>query len=85
MPSLTEVGTRLDRIDARIAALQSAAPGDGSGNGTNDQLLALQSAVTQAQSAADSANRAAQLGVIIGVVGIALALMATRRRGPAAG
>ena len=29
MPTLNEVGTRLDRIDARIEALQTAAPGEG--------------------------------------------------------
>jgi len=76
MPTLTEVGTRLDRIDARIEALQSADPG---ANG--DALQVAQDAANAAQvaqSAADSANRNAQLGFLVGAIGIVLALW-TRR------
>ena len=76
MPTLTEVGTRLDRIDGRIEELQSADPDAGV-----TALEIAQNAVTKAnnaQSAADAANRNAQLGFFVGLVGIVLALRARR-------
>jgi len=51
-PTLTEVGTRLDRIDGRIDALQAAVPAQG--------------AVTDAQSAATAAGAAAARALLIG-------------------
>jgi hypothetical protein len=75
MPTLTEVGTRLDRIDARIAALQTAAP-DGT---VAQQIAAAQTAARNARDAADAANRNAQVGWIVGLIGIVLALRAWRR------
>jgi hypothetical protein len=78
MPTLTEVGTRLDRIDGRIEELQVAV--DGGDNGDLDERLAqLQTAVNAAHGAADSANRNAQLGFFVGLIGILLALRARRR------
>jgi hypothetical protein len=65
-PTLTEVGTRLDRIDGRIAALQSAAPGA-------DAIAAANAAATAAQSAAD---RALLVGVLVGGLGLVIALVA---------
>ena len=80
MPTLTEVGTRLDRIDGRIEGLQSADPGEGIA-----ALQTAQEAVTRAnnaQSAADAANRNAQLGFFVGMIGILLALRARRATKP---
>jgi hypothetical protein len=85
MPSLTEVGTRLDRIDARIAALQSGAPGSG-----DAALKAAQDAASAATAAAATANSAMTVGLLVGgaglvvaVVSLLVALRATRhgRRG----
>jgi hypothetical protein len=76
MPTLTEVGTRLDRIDARIDALQSANPGDYAG--LTQAVSAAGDAAGAAQAAADAANRNAQLGFIVGLIGILLALRARR-------
>lgn len=79
-PTLTEVATRLDRIDGRIGALQSAAPGA-------DALVAANAAAEAASAAAD---RALLIGVVVGGAGLVLAIvalaMATRARkaaGPA--
>jgi hypothetical protein len=81
MPTLTEVGTRLDRIDARIEALQTAAPGEGPE--ALQVAQAARSAASDARSAADAANRNAQLGFIVGLFGIVLALRARRGAKPA--
>lgn len=69
LPNLTEVATRLDRIDARVAALQSANPGSAA-------LDAANAAVLAAKSAADTANQALLLGGLMGGGGIVLALLA---------
>ncbi|HJP88011.1 MAG TPA: hypothetical protein VJ850_03135 [Candidatus Limnocylindrales bacterium] len=71
MPSLTEVGTRLDRIDARIAALQSAAPG-GSGDAA---LKAAQDAASAATAAAATANNAMTIGLLVGGAGLVIAVV----------
>jgi hypothetical protein len=68
-PTLTEVGTRLDRIDSRIAALQSAAPG-------GDALTAANAAAAAAQSASDAANRALFVGVLVGGLGLVIGILA---------
>jgi hypothetical protein len=73
-PTLTEVGTRLDRLDSRIAALQSGAPATG-----QQDLDELRAAAAAAQSAATQAQGIAALGVVLAVVAVALALRATRR------
>jgi len=81
-PTLTEVGTRLDRIDGRIDALQSAAP---------DPIVLdeAQSAAADAQSAAADAASTAGRALMIGVVGLVLAVVALwlvlRARRPVAG
>jgi hypothetical protein len=76
MPTLTEVGTRLDRIDGRIEELQS----DVGGGQVGARLDDLEAAVSATQSAADAATRNAQLGLIVGAIGIGLALLARRRK-----
>ncbi len=79
LPSMDEVSTHLDRIDSRIAALQSAAPAGG-GDAT------AQAALATAQTASDSANRALLVGallggagVVIGAAGLWLALKSRRK------
>lgn len=76
LPNLTEVGTRLDRIDSRIAALQSAAPG-------SDALAAAQAATAAANAAAASADRALLVGAVLGGAGLLLAVLSllVARRG----
>jgi hypothetical protein len=79
VPDLGEVATRLDRIDGRISALQSAAPGA-------DGLAAAQDAAAAATAAASTANQALLIGALLGGAGvviaaIALALSLRARRG----
>ena len=63
MPTLTEVGTRLDRIDSRIEALQSTDPGSAA-------LKAAQDANAVAAAALAKADTAMSLGVMVGAVGL---------------
>jgi hypothetical protein len=79
LPSLDEVATHLDRIDARIAALQSAAPG-------SEALSVAQDAAAAAHAAAAAADRALLVGAVLGGAGLVFALAAlvvvrTGRRG----
>lgn len=69
VPDLGEVATRLDRIDGRIAALQSAAPGA-------DALAAANAAAAAATSAANTANQALLIGALLGGAGLVLAAIA---------
>ena len=85
LPSLTEITTRLDRIDARLTAglppvAASTSPA------LNDTTAGLADAVVAAQAAASQAQRAAStslvVGIIVGALGIVLggtALALTRR------
>jgi hypothetical protein len=66
LPSLTEVGTRLDRIDGRIAALQSADPGRG----------ILDTAADTARKASDKADIALFVGAVVGGAGLLVAVIA---------
>ena len=68
-PSLGEVATHLDRIDARITTLQSADPGTAA-------LTAANSAVEAAHAAADAADRALLVGSLVGGVGLVLGVFA---------
>ena len=68
-PSLVEVATHLDRIDARVAALQSAEPGTAA-------LTAAKAAADTARSAADSASLALLVGAILGGAGLLVAVVA---------
>jgi hypothetical protein len=80
LPALTDIITRLDRIDARLAALPS--PGTGaiasnapsaSGTPIYDQLDAANAAAANAQSAA---NQALIVGGAIGLAGVIIGLAA---------
>lgn len=61
VPTMTEVTTRLDRIDARIAALASATPAPAASSAPMDMsaVTAASSAAAAAQSTAGSAQAAA--------------------------
>lgn len=86
LPTLTEVGTRLDRIDGRIAALQSADPGSGGA-----ALQAAQDAATAASAAAGTASTALTVGLLVGCAGLVVAVLSlfvalrATRRGARAG
>ena len=77
-PTLTEVGTRLDRIDGRIDALQSAAPA----------ANAIAGARSAATAATASADRALLIGALLGgaglIVGAIALFLALRTRRPVA-
>ena len=71
-PTLTEVGTRLDRIDGRLDAIQSALP----------QAAAITAATDAAAAAQAAADRALLIGIVVGGVGVllgALAILQSRR------
>jgi hypothetical protein len=78
-PTLTEVGTRLDRIDGRIDALQSTAPATG----------AVADAQATAAAASTGADRALLIGSLLGGAGLVVAAialwLALRSRRPGAG
>ncbi|HTK45056.1 MAG TPA: hypothetical protein VL749_06875 [Patescibacteria group bacterium] len=65
-PTLTEVGTRLDRIDGRIDALQSGAPAQG----------AIADAQATASAAQNAANQALLVGALLGGAGLVVAVIA---------
>jgi hypothetical protein len=67
VPTLADVATRLDRIDGRIAAVQSDAPA---------ALAAAQAATDAARAATESASSALLIGSLIGVAGVVLAIAA---------
>jgi hypothetical protein len=70
-PTLADVATRLDRIDGRIEELQSGALDP-------QQIADLQTEIDAARNAADSANRNAQLGFLVGGIGLVVAIWARR-------
>ena len=74
LPSLTEITTRLDRIDARLTASPSlgasaAAPAPSQGV---DLSAALASAQTTASQARDTASSALVVGLLAGLLGVVL-------------
>ncbi len=97
LPSISDIATRLDRIDARTSA--SPAPAAVASPATDAAGAAAQSAANAAATAASAANNAAvsaqsnattalQVGVLVGAIGIVLGAVAlfvsTRRRSGAA-
>jgi hypothetical protein len=77
LPALSEVATRLDRIDARIEALQAPT------GPTQASVDAAASAASDAQAAADRAlligGGVGAAGLVLGALGAFLALRASRR------
>ncbi len=92
LPTLTEVTTRLDRLDSRVAAIASPAPAAPASSAPDPAIASLGTAASSAQSAAseahDSATQALVVAVVLGGLGVILGgaalVMATRRR-PVAG
>ncbi len=85
LPSLTEVSTSLDRINARLSASPSPAPSAAAPAPSPDAALA--DAVTAAQSSAsqarDAASSALLVGLLVGALGVILggaALLLVLRR-----
>jgi hypothetical protein len=83
LPSIADLTTRIDRIEARA----SAAPGAGAGPDAATIAQGAQSAAADAATAAASANSSAstalQVGVLVGAIGIILggaALILSLRR-----
>jgi hypothetical protein len=75
LPTLPEIATRLDRIDARLAAAPSGP--------TQAAMDAAQASAADARSAADRAllvgGGLGALGLIVGLLGVGLAFRASRR------
>ena len=75
LPTLPEIATRLDRIDARLAAAQSSP--------TQTAVDAAQASAADARSAADRAllvgGGLGALGLVVGLLGVGLAFRASRR------
>ena len=84
LPSLTEITTSLDRINARLSAspapgASAAAPAPTADAGLADAVSAAQATATQAR---DAASSALIVGILVGAVGVILggaALILVRR------
>ncbi len=88
LPALTDLITRLDRIDARISALGSPPPSAGAGAPSSEPVSAeIDAARGAAASAKSAANNALLVGGVIGaagvIIGLAALAVATRGRRPA--
>jgi hypothetical protein len=86
LPALTDIITRLDRIDARLAA--SPAPSNAAAAPSTEPIFnAVDAASAAAASAQSSANEALLVGALVGaagvVIGLAALAMAMRGRRPA--
>ncbi len=82
LPTIAEVATRLDRIDARVASVQTA---------TGPTQADVDAAVSKAADASAAADRAllvgggiGVVGLVVGATGVLLALRATRKAAPRA-
>ncbi len=88
VPSLTEVTTRLDRLDARVTAAASAPPPAAAPTLDTTAVTAASSAAASAgdaaQQAKDAASTATTIGIVLGGLGVILGgsalYIATRRR-----
>jgi hypothetical protein len=90
LPSISDIATRLDRIEARASAApgSSAAPSASAGSDpvalANQAVAAANDAATTATSAKNDASTALQVGILVGAVGIvvggAALVLAMRRR-----
>ena len=88
LPALTDVITRLDRIDARLASpapSSAAAPAPSSGATEDPAIGAASTAASSAQTAANNALLAgAGIGLVGVIIGLAALAVAVRGRRPAA-
>jgi hypothetical protein len=78
LPSIGEVATRLDRIDARVTALQGGPTGPSQAD-VDAAKAAAASATTQATTAMTVGLGVGGLGVVLAVAALAVAWRATRR------
>jgi hypothetical protein len=89
LPSLSEIATSLDRINARLSAsaapvASGAAPAPSADTGLADAVTAAQTTATQAR---DAASSALVVGLLVGALGVILggaALLLVLRRSPRA-
>ena len=74
LPSLSEITTSLDRINARLSAAPSAGPSAAAPAPSADTALtdAVTAAQTTASQARDSASNALTLGLLVGALGVIL-------------
>lgn len=76
VPTLADVATRLDRIDARIQEVQAGIPDAA-------EIASLRAAATEARAAADAAGRNGLLvggaGLVVAAIALAFAVRAGRR------
>jgi hypothetical protein len=79
LPAVSEMVTRLDRIDARIAALPQGGPTQAD---LNEALAAANDAQAAAQRALIVGTAVGLAGLIVGTLGVGLALRRVRRTGP---
>jgi hypothetical protein len=86
LPSISDIVTRLDRIDARTSAAPaaSAAPGQDAVAAAQSAQSAADAASAAAAAAQSDASTALQVGVLVGAIGIVLGavalFLAVRRR-----
>jgi len=78
LPSIAEVATRLDRIDARVTALQGGPAGPTQAD-VDAAKAAAASAAAQASSAMTAGLVVGGLGVVLAIVALGVAWRATRR------
>jgi hypothetical protein len=87
LPALTDIITRLDRIDARLAASPAPSSGTAAPSSALVDSAAVDAANAAAASAQTSANNALLVGGVIGgigvIIGLAALTMAMRGRRPA--
>ena len=76
LPALTDLVTRLDRIDARLAALAPAASTGPAASGAPSSDTAVAAASAAAASAQSAANTALLVGAGIGAAGAIIGLVA---------
>ena len=76
LPALTDLVTRLDRIDARLAALAPSASAGPAASGAPSSDAAVAAASAAAASAQSAANTAFLAGAGIGAAGVIIGLIA---------
>jgi len=87
LPSISDLATRMDRLEARASAAPGASAGPDAVGLAQQAQGAANDAATAAASAESSASTALQVGILVGAIGIVLgaaALIVALRRRPVA-